>query len=67
MTPFEKATLKRPDFSKLHLFGAKCYYFNDMYKHKFDPRSIPAVFIGYENDSPSLIVYVPSDSKIKKM
>ena len=66
MTPLEAATGKRPDLSKLHLFGCLCYPFEQTHKKKFDPRAVPAVFVGYDDMSPAYLIFFPNTGKIQK-
>ena len=47
-SPFEKLFKKRPNYTKLWVFGCLCYPWLRSYTfHKLDPRSRPCVFIGY--------------------
>jgi hypothetical protein len=46
-TPFELLYSKQPSFSHLRVFGCLTYATNVHAPHKFAPRSIPSVFIGY--------------------
>ena len=66
LTPLEKGTGKRPDFANLHLFGSKCYAYVQL-KTKLEPRSVPAVFLGYDEKSPAYNIYFPDTGAIKKV
>ena len=66
-TPLEAATGRKPNLASLHLFGCKCYAYNTGHKGKLQPRSKASVFIGYDDHSPSYIVYDPVDGKISKV
>ena len=67
-TPFEVITGNKPNASDLHLFASKCYgYQHYQYLHKFDPRAMPAVFIGYDDHSPAKLLYYPDVNKIRKI
>ena len=47
-SPFEKLFKKRPNYTKLRVFGCLCDPWLRLYAyHKLDPRSCPCVFIGY--------------------
>ena len=63
--PFSLLTGKLPDFNNLYRFGSTCYAYDKSAK-KLDPRSIKGVFIGYDRESPSYLVYFPDENKIKK-
>ena len=57
-TPFENFTGSKPDFSKLHGFGSTCFSYEHK-KTKLDNRSKQGIFIGYDVNSPALLVYFP--------
>ena len=65
-TPLEKATGKRPDFSKIQLFGCKCYRYIQN-KIKLEPRAALGVFIGYDDSSPAKQIYDPETGAIHKV
>ena len=67
MTPIEAATGARPNMSNLALFGSRCFAYLGNHKSKFDPRSTPAVFIGYDDYSPSYLVYLPDCDTVRKV
>jgi len=46
-TPFELLFSKPPSFSHLRVFGCLAYATNVRITHKFAPRSIPSIFLGY--------------------
>ena len=46
-TPYYLLTSRRPDLSKLHVFGTICYPYIEEYKKKLDPRSSEGIFVGY--------------------
>ena len=66
-TPLEAATGKRPNLAALHLFGCKCFAYSHQQKSKLEARATPSVFIGYDDHSPSYIVYNPETGKISKV
>lgn len=48
LTPFEVLNNKKPDYSYLRVFGSACYPCLRPYAaHKFEPRSLQCVFLGY--------------------
>ena len=62
-TPLEAATGKRPDFRRLHIFGSKCFAYQQ-HRKKLDPKALPGVFLGYHDSSPAHIIYYPENGKI---
>ena len=50
MSPYEKLFGKTPDYSALRTFGCACFpTLRDYASHKFDPRSLKCVFLGYSD------------------
>ncbi|KAF7142376.1 hypothetical protein RHSIM_Rhsim05G0026100 [Rhododendron simsii] len=48
LSPIEKLTGKKPNYASLRVFGSRCFpYLRDYAKNKFDPKSLPCVFLGY--------------------
>ena len=66
LTPLEKATGRRPNMANLYLFGCKCFAYVQK-KTKLEPRSVPAIFLGYDDHSPAYIIYFPDTNSIKKV
>ena len=64
-TPYGLITGTKPDISDLHLFGSICYSYVNNAK-KLDPRSEKGIFIGYDRDSPSYLVYNPISKSVSK-
>ena len=58
-TPLEKATNKRPNLTKIQLFGCKCYMYVQ-HKTKLEPRAKLGVFLGYHENSAAKVVYDPN-------
>lgn len=51
VSPYEKLFTKVPDYRFLKTFGCTCFPHLVPYnKHKLMPKSIPCVFIGYDNN-----------------
>lgn len=47
-TPYEVLLHKSPDYSFLRVFGSACYpCLRPFSQHKFDPKSLQCVFLGY--------------------
>ena len=64
-TPFEAVTLKQPNLKNMHVFGEQCFALVQNPK-KLENRSEKGVFVGYDKDSPSYLVYFPERNTIKK-
>ena len=65
-TPYEVLTGKKPNLSKMHIFGSECYAYVQGAK-KLDPRCEKGVFVGYDKGSPAYLVYYPSSGCIKRV
>src|SRR6218665_3989731 len=63
--PKELWTGRKPDLSRMSVFGSKCYAFVQD-KRKLDPRSEKGVFIGYDHESPAYLVYLKNSGVVKK-
>ena len=64
-TPYELFIGKRPNLSNMVAFGTPCYiYVED--KRKLDDRSIRGVLVGYDQQSPSYLVYDKHAGIVKK-
>ena len=64
-TPYFSMTGRKPDLSKMWVFGSECYIYN--YDHKkLDPRCEKGIFVGYDKNSPAYLVYHPDCGKIMK-
>ena len=49
-TPYFNLQGVHPNYSFLRVFGSKCFpYTWDTQKNKFDPKTIPCVFMGYSD------------------
>ena len=47
-SPYEKLFKKAPDYKQLRIFGCRCFpYLRDYNKNKFEKKSLPCVFLGY--------------------
>lgn len=65
-TPFHAMTGERPDMSKLHIFGCRCYVYQHGHKGKFDARCIKGIFLGKAKRSPGYLVYSPDHGNVKE-
>lgn len=64
-TPVFMLTGRKPDLSKMWIFGSKCY----AYKHnhqRLDPRCEKGIFVGYSRNSPAYLVYNPDTKMVSK-
>ena len=66
-TPLEAATGRKPNLAALHLFGCKCFGYNNQHKTKLEPRAKPSVFVGYDDHSPSYLLYHPESGRVSKV
>ena len=65
-TPVELLTGRRPNLSKMNIFGTKCFaYVQD--KKKLDPRSKQGIFVGYDDQSPAYLVYFSDSQTVKRV
>ena len=58
-------TGKKPDLSKMWVFGSECYTY-EYNRKKLDPKCEKGVFVGYDKNSPAYLVYHPEAGKIMK-
>ncbi|KAJ9541518.1 hypothetical protein OSB04_028024 [Centaurea solstitialis] len=66
-TPYQLLHNKRPNIKFFHVFGCKCYVFNDREPiGKFHPKRDDAIFIGYAWDSTAYRVYIPKTRIVDK-
>lgn len=65
-TPYEMLTGTKPSMSKLQKFGSMCFAYNPQEKGKMDSRSVQGLFIGYDKNSPSYLVYYKDTEKVQK-
>lgn len=64
-TPFFMLTGKKPNLSKMRIFGSTCFaYRHD--KKKLDSRCDKGIFVGYDKNSPSYLVDYPDTKKVMK-
>ena len=66
MTPYEAFTSRKPNLSKMHVFGEKCFAYIQE-KKKLDDRSEKGLFVGFDTRSPAYQVYFPGTNAIRKI
>ena len=64
-TPYFMLTGRKPNLSKIGVFGSECYAYNHDHK-KLDSRCTKGMFVGYDENSPSYLVYHPDNGKVMK-
>ena len=64
-TPLQVATKRKPDMAKVHFFGAKAYV-KDLFATKLEPKALEGVFIGYDEQSPSMLIFDPVTHDVKR-
>lgn len=64
-TPYLAMTGRKPDLSKMHVFGVDCYVYRQGAK-KLDDRGVRGIFVGYDKASPAYLVYMPETGKVMK-
>ena len=64
-TTYGLITGLKPNVAKLHVFGMVCYSLVIMQK-KLDPGSTKDLFVGYDKDSPSYLLYYPESRSVMK-
>ena len=64
-TPYFMLTGRKPDLSILHIFGTICYTY-EQNKKKLDDRSKRGLFVGYDRESPSYMVYHEDTRRVQR-
>ena len=65
-TPIEAFTGRKPDVSRLHVFGSICYGYVEE-KKKLDARSRRGIFLGYDKESPAYQVLFPDENIVRRI
>ena len=65
-TPYGAVTGQKPDLSDLHVFGSVCYTYIEGHKKKLDDRGRKGLFVGFDKNSPSYLVYYPENNTVLK-
>ena len=66
ITPFEALTGKKPNLSKMHIFGTNCFAYVQN-RTKLEPRCEKGVFLGYDKSSPAYLVYFQGKNQVKRV
>jgi hypothetical protein len=63
-TPYFALHGTHPNYPSLRAFGSKCFpYTWDIRKHKFDPKTLPCIFIGYSEKHKAYKCFHPTSKK----
>ena len=63
-TPYFFLHGTHPNYSSLRIFGSKCFpYTWDTRRNKFDPKTLPCVFVGYSDIHKGYKCFHPSSKK----
>lgn len=64
-SPFEMLYKKKPEYSFLRVFGSACYPCLRSYgNHKFDPKSLQCIFLGYNAQYKGYMCLFPPTGRI---
>ena len=65
VSPYEVLDGKPPVYTALRVFGCKCYpYLRPYMKNKLDPKSLPCVFLGYNEKYKEYRCYYPQSGNV---
>ena len=56
-TPYYMITGRKPDLSKMNIFGSTCYACKNL-KKKLDPKCEKQIFVGYDRNSPEYLDFI---------
>ncbi|KAL6316309.1 hypothetical protein AAG906_017942 [Vitis piasezkii] len=63
-TPYFTLHGTHPDYTSLRVFGSKCFpYTWDTRQHKFDPKTVLCIFVGYSDKHKEYKCFHPSSKK----
>lgn len=62
-SPYEVLFNTIPKYEHLRVFGCLCFAYNINYKHKFDARSKPGIFVGYPFGQKGYRIFDPETKK----
>ena len=58
-------TGRKSNLSKMRIFGSTCYDYKNLRK-KLNPKCEKRIFVGYDRNSPSYLVFYPRNKRILK-
>ena len=61
-TPYYIITERKPDLSKMNIFGSTCYAYKNL-KKKLDPKCKKGIFVGYDRNIPPYLVFYPENNR----
>ena len=64
-TPFQLLTGRKPDLSKMHVFGTVCFAY-EQNKTKLDARCKKGIFVGYDKYSPAYLIYHSDSDDVRR-
>lgn len=64
-TPYYMLTGRKPNLSKMNVFGSVCYAYKQE-KKRLDSRCEKGIFVGYDKNSPAYLVYNPDTGSVRK-
>lgn len=65
LTPYERFTGRKPLVKHLVNFGTEVHVLiNWDYRHKFDPKTVPGIVLGYTHRSNTYRVYIPTKNNV---
>ena len=64
-TPYYIITGRKPNLSKMNIFGSTCYAYKNL-KKKLDPKCEKGIFVGYDRNSPAYSIFYPENSRVLK-
>ena len=64
-TPYYMITGRKPDLSKMNIFGSTCYAYKNL-KKKLDPKCEKGIFVGHGRNTPAYLVFYPEDNRVLK-
>ena len=62
----ESFTGLKPNLNKMHIFSTTCFCYIQS-KQKLKPHSEKGIFVGYDKQSPTYLIYFPETEAIKRV
>ena len=63
--PFSAWTGHTFDYSKIRIFGSKCYVLRTDNKKDFSSKAKIGIYVGHAENSNSFLVYIPSENRVQ--